>query len=63
MVLEKFTIRDQILVSFAVITTIAVLVISGLAVGNVNRVGVLTEDESTSALEDQIRRNMEKTSL
>ena len=62
MVLERFTIRDQILVSFAVITTISVLVISGLAIANVNIVGNATEDESSNALESQITRNMQKTS-
>ncbi|MHA2092439.1 MAG: cache domain-containing protein [Candidatus Kariarchaeaceae archaeon] len=56
--LEKFTLRSQILISFIVLSTISLLVISILNVGNISILGDRTRSLTTDSLEDQITRNM-----
>ncbi|MHA2253237.1 MAG: hypothetical protein ACXAD7_22940, partial [Candidatus Kariarchaeaceae archaeon] len=56
--LEKYTLRTQILISFAVLSTISLLIISGVNVANINVLGDKTRDLTTDSLEDQITRNM-----
>lgn len=57
----KFTdlnLRTQILVSFAAITTISLLIITLVSVGNVGALGDSINSKSTDALENQIINNM-----
>lgn len=56
--LERYSIRTQILVAFITIATIAMVLISTVAIGNVNSVGDSTQDQASDALEDQIIRNI-----
>ncbi|MHA2098588.1 MAG: cache domain-containing protein [Candidatus Kariarchaeaceae archaeon] len=56
--LEKFTLRTQILVSFAVLSTVSLLIISSINVGNITILGDETRSLTTESLEEQITRNM-----
>lgn len=56
--LRDFTIKTQILASFAVFSTIALIVVSGIAFNTVNQTSNGIKSESTSSLEDQVLNNM-----
>jgi methyl-accepting chemotaxis protein len=56
--LNKYSIRSQILISFIVLTITSLLIVSSVNVSNINILGDRTQELSTSALEDQITRNM-----
>lgn len=56
--LEKFTLRTQILISFAVLSTVSLLIISSVNVGNITILGDETRSLTTESLEDQITRNI-----
>ena len=60
--LEKFSIRSQILGSFTIIATLSWIIISTLTLGNIALVGDTTGDLATDALDDQVKRNMLLTS-
>ncbi|MHA2504497.1 MAG: HAMP domain-containing protein [Candidatus Kariarchaeaceae archaeon] len=61
--LQKLSIRTQILVTFATLATISLLIVGGVSLTNASNLGVITEDLATQALDDQINRNIEQTSL
>ncbi|MCY3414346.1 MAG: cache and HAMP domain-containing protein [Candidatus Heimdallarchaeota archaeon] len=59
---SDFNLRTQILLSFVVITTISLALITSIAIGNIGTIGVAVNEESTQALEDQIVTNMQTSS-
>ncbi|UCE12299.1 MAG: hypothetical protein JSV04_08860 [Candidatus Heimdallarchaeota archaeon] len=56
--LEKLDLRTQILGSFIILASIILLVISSIALININLVGGNTQRLATKAMDDQINRNM-----
>ncbi|MBC8392620.1 MAG: hypothetical protein H8E17_08665, partial [Deltaproteobacteria bacterium] len=60
--LEKYSIRSQILIFFIVLSTVSLFVISALAVGNLITLGNSTRSLATKSLEDQITRNILQSS-
>lgn len=56
--LERYTLRTQILVSFVVLSTISLLIVSSINIANITVIGDTTTDLATESLEDQIKRNM-----
>ncbi|MCY3414725.1 MAG: HAMP domain-containing protein [Candidatus Heimdallarchaeota archaeon] len=55
--LDKYSIRTQIIGAFIVMTTIALLVVSSIALNNINTLGVDTQNLTYQALEDEVRNN------
>ncbi|MCH8908592.1 MAG: hypothetical protein IH840_16015, partial [Candidatus Heimdallarchaeota archaeon] len=56
--LERYTLRTQILVSFVVLSTISLLIVSSINIANITVIGDTTTDLAIESLEDQIKRNM-----
>ena len=56
--LEKLNIRTQILGSFIILASIILLVISSIALVNINLAGGNTQRLATKSMDDQINRNM-----
>ncbi|MHA2274325.1 MAG: cache domain-containing protein, partial [Candidatus Kariarchaeaceae archaeon] len=56
--IEKISLKYQLLAAFTVISLLLLIVISTVAIGNISIVGSNTEEIATESLEEQIIRNM-----
>lgn len=54
----KRSIRQNIIISFAVFSLVSLVVVGAISVGFMSFVGTTTTSESTNALKDQIKRNI-----
>ncbi|MCH8907804.1 MAG: HAMP domain-containing protein [Candidatus Heimdallarchaeota archaeon] len=56
--LEKYSIKSQILISFTVMATLTMLITASLALNSINTVGQETTELSEDVMLDQVNRNM-----
>ncbi|MDH5403708.1 MAG: cache domain-containing protein [Candidatus Heimdallarchaeota archaeon] len=60
--LEKYSLKTQILILYSAISIISLVIIALLATGNITSIGDSTNEDATDALQNQIQTNMMKTS-